>query len=283
MRDIGGRQQCTQRVSLFHELYNKGKVVPVLNCLSSTPWPRIGEWRYRTTVLDLGTRWRWVVSFRHRLLYSQRKSPRHLLDRRLGGIQIRSGRCGEKSLTLWLCQESNSAAQPVAIPTELSPTHFSPTNVFLQSHHICNIILIINGNFYVRDLTSQQWYASHRLKNISLEDRAAAGRRKLPAICTSDAGHTPIVRQWSSIIAPTGSIDTHRVSQADHCVRRAGRLWLSAKLMAAEQWHSCIFPPAVLRKWLTGWTCSTQWCNKTYVLWHTYSKQELWSQRNSSC
>jgi hypothetical protein len=79
--------------------------------------------------------------------------------------------------------------------------------------------------FYLRDVTCLQWYASHMLINISLENRVAASQRKLPAICTSDAGHTPIVRQWSSIIAPTGSVDTHRVSQADHCVR------LSAKLM----------------------------------------------------
>jgi hypothetical protein len=28
----------------------------------STPWRHIGEWRYSSTILDLGTRWRWVVS-----------------------------------------------------------------------------------------------------------------------------------------------------------------------------------------------------------------------------
>jgi hypothetical protein len=40
-----------------------GKVVPVLNSLSTTPWSRVGAWRYGSTVLDLDTRWRWVVSF----------------------------------------------------------------------------------------------------------------------------------------------------------------------------------------------------------------------------
>jgi len=36
-------------------------------------------------ILDLGTRWIWVVSFTSRPLYPQGKSPRYPLDRRLGG------------------------------------------------------------------------------------------------------------------------------------------------------------------------------------------------------
>jgi hypothetical protein len=47
-------------------------------------------------ILDLGTRWRWVVSFTHRSLYLQGKSPWYPLDRRLGGPQSRSGRGGEE-------------------------------------------------------------------------------------------------------------------------------------------------------------------------------------------
>jgi hypothetical protein len=38
-----------------------------------------------TLDFDLGTRWRWIVSFMHRPLYSQRKSPRYPLGRRMGG------------------------------------------------------------------------------------------------------------------------------------------------------------------------------------------------------
>jgi len=45
-------------------------------------------------ILDLGTRWMWVVSFTHRLLYPQGKSPWFPLDRRLGGEQNRSGHGG---------------------------------------------------------------------------------------------------------------------------------------------------------------------------------------------
>jgi len=47
-------------------------------------------------ILDLGVRWRWVVSFTSRPLYPQGNSPWHPLDRRLGGLQIRSGRSGEE-------------------------------------------------------------------------------------------------------------------------------------------------------------------------------------------
>jgi hypothetical protein len=36
-------------------------------------------------ILDLGTSWRWVVSFKHQPLYPRRNSPRQPLDRRLGG------------------------------------------------------------------------------------------------------------------------------------------------------------------------------------------------------
>jgi hypothetical protein len=47
-------------------------------------------------ILDLGTRWRWVVCFTHRPLYPQGKNHRYPLDRRLGGPQSRSGHDGEQ-------------------------------------------------------------------------------------------------------------------------------------------------------------------------------------------
>jgi hypothetical protein len=47
-------------------------------------------------ILDFGTRWRLVVSFTPRPLYLQGKRPRYPLDRRLGGIQSRSGHGGEE-------------------------------------------------------------------------------------------------------------------------------------------------------------------------------------------
>jgi hypothetical protein len=35
----------------------------VLKLLRTTPWRRMREWRYSSTILDLDTRWMWVVSF----------------------------------------------------------------------------------------------------------------------------------------------------------------------------------------------------------------------------
>jgi hypothetical protein len=59
------------------------------------------------TFFDLGTTWRWVVSFTPRSLYTQRKSPWYRLDRRLGGPQSRSERGVE---------EKNSQPLPVLEP-----------------------------------------------------------------------------------------------------------------------------------------------------------------------
>jgi hypothetical protein len=79
-------------------LKGKGKVVRMLFFkLSTTPLRRIrGVEVYLHPLFDLGTRWRWVVSFTPQLLYLQGKSPWHPLDSRLGGPQSRCGRGGEE-------------------------------------------------------------------------------------------------------------------------------------------------------------------------------------------
>jgi hypothetical protein len=57
-------------------------------------------------ILDLGTIWRWVVSFTPRLLYPQGKSPLSPLGRRLGGPQRQCRRGGEEK-NLQPLRESN--------------------------------------------------------------------------------------------------------------------------------------------------------------------------------
>jgi hypothetical protein len=64
------------------------------------PCKHMGEWKYSSTFLDLGTRWRWVVSYTPLPLY-----PRYPLDRRLDGPQSPSGCCGERKILH--CWESN--------------------------------------------------------------------------------------------------------------------------------------------------------------------------------
>jgi hypothetical protein len=48
------------------------------------------------STLDLGTRWRWVVSFTPRPLYPKGKGPWYKLDRRPYGPRSQSGRGGEE-------------------------------------------------------------------------------------------------------------------------------------------------------------------------------------------
>jgi hypothetical protein len=77
-------------------MYIKAKVKVKLSlCLTKhhamkTYW---GSGSIAPRILDLGTR---VVSFTHRPLYPQGKSPWYPLDRRLGGPQSRSGRGREE-------------------------------------------------------------------------------------------------------------------------------------------------------------------------------------------
>jgi hypothetical protein len=56
----------------------------------------MGKWRYSSTIFNLGTKWRWVFSFAHLLLYALGKSPLYALDKRLDGSQRRAECYGEK-------------------------------------------------------------------------------------------------------------------------------------------------------------------------------------------
>jgi hypothetical protein len=61
---------------------------------------------------DLGTMWKWVVSFTPQPLCPQGKSPWYPINRRLGGPQSRSGRGGE---------EKNSHLPPGLEPPIIQP------------------------------------------------------------------------------------------------------------------------------------------------------------------
>jgi hypothetical protein len=76
-------------------------------------------------ILDLGSRRRWVVSFTPRPLYPQGKNPWYPLDRRLGGLQSRSGRGGEEKNSQPLSGLERPIIQPVAqrYTTDLSKNY----------------------------------------------------------------------------------------------------------------------------------------------------------------
>jgi hypothetical protein len=73
----------------------------------------MGDWRYSFIILNLGTRWRWVVSFTLRPLYSQGNSPRYPLYERLDGALSSSG-CYGKKKTLVPAGNRTPTVQPLA-------------------------------------------------------------------------------------------------------------------------------------------------------------------------
>jgi hypothetical protein len=83
--------------------------------MSTTPRRRIGEWRLAPLILDLGTRWRSVISFTSRPLYLQGKSPWYPLDTRMGGPHRRSGRGGTEKNSQPLTGLEPPITQPVAL------------------------------------------------------------------------------------------------------------------------------------------------------------------------
>jgi hypothetical protein len=81
--------------STFRELpCNVGRKVKV-KVSRTTPWWRMWERRCSSTILNLGTRWRWVVSSTPRLV-----DPLYSFDR-LDGSEIRSGHWS------YLCRQSS--------------------------------------------------------------------------------------------------------------------------------------------------------------------------------
>jgi hypothetical protein len=111
----------------------KGKKVKLTLCLTKhhamkTYW---GSGGIAPRILDLGTRWRQMVSFTPRPLYPQGKSPSYPLDRRLGGPQGRSGRGGE---------EKNSQPPPGIEPQ--NPDHPIRSPMLYRLSYHCSLSLI---------------------------------------------------------------------------------------------------------------------------------------------
>ena len=65
-----------------------------------TPWRVRGAWSTAPRILNLGTRWRWVVSFMPRPLYPWRKSLHFSLNRRFSEFQSRLGFTEKKNIFL---------------------------------------------------------------------------------------------------------------------------------------------------------------------------------------
>jgi hypothetical protein len=69
-------------------------------------WKHVETWRYSSTILDLGTRWRWVVSFTPLLLYPLGKDPgTHWIG---GWLGPGAGMDFMKKRKSYPCRESNT-------------------------------------------------------------------------------------------------------------------------------------------------------------------------------
>jgi hypothetical protein len=97
----------------------KGFILQKLKLLSTMPW-RQREWRYSSTILDLGIRWRWAVRFMPLLLYPQGKSLLYPVDR--GWVGPRASLHAVENIKILHCRESN----PGHPACSLSPTPVHP-------------------------------------------------------------------------------------------------------------------------------------------------------------
>jgi hypothetical protein len=123
--------QCTFPATALHnqttsspytfQLWSRWKCVPINVSKIKKKNIHEGVWgsvyiRVDPHFLDLGTNWKWAVSFTPLPLYSRGKRPPYPLDRRLSGPQSRSGWRGRRKNS-WPSRNSNpdsSVVQPVA-------------------------------------------------------------------------------------------------------------------------------------------------------------------------
>jgi hypothetical protein len=92
------------------------------------PWRCMGKWRCTLTFMDLGTRWRWVVSFTPRTHHFRRKNRPYPLYRRLDGYQNRSGN-GAKQTNFLPCRKSSSG-RPGRSPSLYQLSYPNPADNF---------------------------------------------------------------------------------------------------------------------------------------------------------
>jgi hypothetical protein len=84
---------------------SKGKAIPILNVIKPYAMKAYGEFRFSSTILDLGTRG-WVVSCM--------PLPPYPVDRRMGVPQSWSKHYGEENKNLVAARNQALVVQPVA-------------------------------------------------------------------------------------------------------------------------------------------------------------------------
>jgi hypothetical protein len=165
--------------------------------------------------IDLGTSWRWVVSFTSRPLYPLEKGPWYPLDKRLGGPQGQSGWFGEeKILDPTRTRTPTSVVQPVvsrytdcAIP--------APYKVLRQTdikEYILNTKWIYFASRYGDVLLAGQPVFYSRRDSIflsSIMSRSASGPTQTPielVLGTISPGHEA---NYSQLVPRSRTMEPH--------------------------------------------------------------------------
>jgi hypothetical protein len=134
---------------------------------------------YLHAFFDLGTGWRWVVSFTPRPFYPQGKSPWYPLDRRLGGPQSRFGRGVHKQewkgcFTSVYVLSKSVLVYHISIDVPLfqiliSGCKFNYTTYTLHDVRNCpriSLILTISENIWSNEICTLVVYDEPFLKNL---------------------------------------------------------------------------------------------------------------------
>jgi hypothetical protein len=140
------------------------------------------EWRYSSTILDLGTRWRWVFSFALRPLYFWWNIKLYPLDRRLSGYQDPCEHCGEEK-NLTPAENGTPVVKPVAC---CHADWATPTSVICTSTYIQEWI----GYFFFHEqwtackiLVGRYCIIHHAAPNWPQTTTACLGLWKMPYGC----------------------------------------------------------------------------------------------------
>jgi hypothetical protein len=144
-------------------------------------WRHMEESRYSSTILDLGIRWRWIVSFTPLPLYPRGNGLRFPLDGRLGEPQSRSGCCGEeKNVALLGIEPRPSSPQPVAIPTLVQRGTGSKNNIRYQwaGHNTyVSFMVAVSRNLMIRIVPIKRTKAFD--PNLFVTFRTSGARMKI--------------------------------------------------------------------------------------------------------